>query len=197
LITNLSRVLCLIFCQSWHVIKIMTSPISQDANKPSQQGFICDVTLGLICCQVFLLILILRSAMANQSLNMWYLTKLVVFLRSSAVPLSLVFRVVGSGQKCCRLEMLGQVCRICSGVCSLSPHSQTTEGWSPIFLRCWWSLQCPVHCRYVVTWVFLSSWWMLCCQVWCPAILESSWGWLWTGHMAHGRINIFMELLEN
>jgi hypothetical protein len=62
--------------------------------------------------------------MTNQTLNPWYSTKLVVFVRSSAVPQSLVFRTVGSGEKCCRLYMLGQVCRICSGVCSLNPHSQ-------------------------------------------------------------------------
>jgi hypothetical protein len=77
------------------------------------------------------------------TLNPWYLTKLVVFVRSSAVSQSLVFRAVGSGQKCCRLDMLGQVC-------SLSPHSQRAVGWSPIFLWCWWSLQCPVRSRYIV-----------------------------------------------
>jgi hypothetical protein len=84
------------------------------------------------------ILLLLRSVMTNRTLNPWYSTKLVVFLRSSGVPQSLVFRAVGSGQKCCRLDMLGQVCRICSGVCSrvcsLSPHSQRAVGWRPIFL---------------------------------------------------------------
>jgi hypothetical protein len=52
---------------------------------------------------------LLRSVMTNQTLNPWYSTKLVVFLRSSAVPQSLVFRAVGSGQqKCCQLDVLGQ-----------------------------------------------------------------------------------------
>jgi hypothetical protein len=48
-----------------------------------------------------------------------------------------------------------------SDICSLSTHSQRAVGWSPIFLRCWWSLQCPVQSPYIVTWVFLSSWWSL------------------------------------
>jgi hypothetical protein len=100
------------------------------------------------------ILLLLRSVMTNQTHNPWYSTKLVVFLRSSGVPQSLVFKAVGSGQKCCRLDMLGQVCRICSGICSLSPHSQRAVGWRPIFLRCWWSLQYPVRSQNIVTWHF-------------------------------------------
>jgi hypothetical protein len=42
------------------------------------------------------ILLLLHSVMTNQTLNPWYSTKLVVFLRSSAVPQSLVFRAVGS-----------------------------------------------------------------------------------------------------
>jgi hypothetical protein len=81
--------------------------------------------LGEPITDVLSILLLLRSAMTIQTLRPWYSTKLVVFLRSSAVRQSLVFRAVGSGQKCCRLDMLRQVCRICSGVCSLSPHSQS------------------------------------------------------------------------
>jgi hypothetical protein len=65
-------------------------------------------------------------------------------LWSSAAPQSLVLRVVGSRQRCCRLFMnLGQVCRLWPGVWSLSP--QTAGGWCPRFLGCWWNLQCPVY----------------------------------------------------
>jgi hypothetical protein len=64
----------------------------------------------------------------------------------------LVFRAVGSGQKCCWLDMLGQVCIICSGICSLSPHSQRAVGWRPIFLRCW----CRSWSWNIVSWAFLS-----------------------------------------
>jgi hypothetical protein len=67
--------------------------------------------------------------------------------RSSAVPQSLVLRVVSSGWKCCRLVIMGQVCRICSGIWSLSPHLQTAVGCSPKYMF-WWSLQCPVQSLY-------------------------------------------------
>jgi hypothetical protein len=57
--------------------------------------------------------LLMRSAMTIYILKPWCCTKLADLSRSSAVPQSLVLRVVGSGQKCCRLVMMGQVCRMC------------------------------------------------------------------------------------
>jgi hypothetical protein len=72
--------------------------------------------------------------------------------RSSAVPQSLVLRVVGSGQMCCRLVMMGQVCSMCWCVWYAEPTTFANSCWVeslPSLLRCWWSLQCPVRSRYI------------------------------------------------
>jgi hypothetical protein len=94
----------------------------------------------------------------------------------SDIPQSLVFRAVGSSQKCgCRLDMLRKVCRICSGICLLSPHSQRAVGWSPRrragaggvckcnVLACTLNLRSCVNCE---------SWYMKSWFLWNPSLID-------------------------
>jgi hypothetical protein len=71
----------------------------------------------------------------GQDHDLYSQTEMVYKIGDSQQVQSLIVRVVSSGQKCCWLVMMGQVCRICSGIWSMSSHSQTSVGWSHKFPR--------------------------------------------------------------